>query len=97
MAMPDLYLNSQRLAQSFHCDQVNPARPQRSRDVGEAIMADFWSNDLGSFNLEAGTETSYGEPLEAALAWQSAGRACCKNRSAKSGAVPTASRPPSRE
>jgi len=35
------------------------ARRQRARDVGAAIMPTFWSEELGSFNLEAGMQQVY--------------------------------------
>jgi hypothetical protein len=35
------------------------ARPQRARDVGGAVMTAFWSDEIGSFNLEAGIQQVY--------------------------------------
>jgi hypothetical protein len=34
-------------------------RQQRARDVGGAIMPAFWSDEIGSFNLEAGIQQVY--------------------------------------
>jgi hypothetical protein len=35
------------------------ARVSRARDIGGAIMAAFWSDDLGGYNLEAGVQQVY--------------------------------------
>lgn len=37
----------------------DPGRLQRARDVGHAIEPAFWSDELGSFNLEAGVQQVY--------------------------------------
>jgi len=47
----------------------DPARLQRARDVGEAIVPAFWSDDLGSFNLERGIQ----QVLTGFSAWTSLG------------------------
>jgi Glycosyl hydrolase family 76 len=43
---------------AFRLDH-DAARPQRARDVGGAVMTAFWSDELGSFNLEAGIQQVY--------------------------------------